>query len=116
MSMKNPLKPARIEPATFRIVAQHLNHSATAVPITNFKGNQKGSYISTNEDSEEIYVMNRFYYHYDDEYDKDNEEEGVNKEERRNESDENSDEIRAYGNNAKNEDYGDNDEQDDVSQ
>ena len=29
--MKNPLKPARIEPATFRFVAQHLNHCATAV-------------------------------------------------------------------------------------
>jgi hypothetical protein len=24
--MKNPLTPAGIEPATFRIVAQHLNH------------------------------------------------------------------------------------------
>jgi len=33
MSMKNPLTPAGIEPATFRIVAQHLNHCATAVPI-----------------------------------------------------------------------------------
>jgi len=32
MSMKNPLTPAGIEPATFRIVAQHLNHYATAVP------------------------------------------------------------------------------------
>ena len=30
--MKNPLTPARIEPATFRFVAQHLNHCATAVP------------------------------------------------------------------------------------
>jgi len=30
--MKNPLTPAEIEPATFRFVAQHLNHSATAVP------------------------------------------------------------------------------------
>jgi len=29
--MKNPLTPAGIEPATFRIVAQHLNHCATAV-------------------------------------------------------------------------------------
>jgi len=28
--MKNP---ARIEPATLRFVAQHLNHCATAVPI-----------------------------------------------------------------------------------
>jgi len=26
MSMKNPLTPTGIEPATFRFVAQHLNH------------------------------------------------------------------------------------------
>jgi len=32
MSMKNPLTPAGIEPATFRFIAQHLNHCATAVP------------------------------------------------------------------------------------
>ena len=31
MSMKNPLTPAGIETATFRFVAQHLNHYATAV-------------------------------------------------------------------------------------
>ena len=30
--MKNSLTPAGIEPATFRFVAQHLNHYATAVP------------------------------------------------------------------------------------
>jgi len=30
--MKNPLTPAGIEPATFRFVAQHPNHCATAVP------------------------------------------------------------------------------------
>ena len=30
--MKNPLTPAGIESATFRFVAQHLNHCATAVP------------------------------------------------------------------------------------
>jgi len=35
MSMKNPLTPAGIEPATFRFVAQHLNHCATAVPNLN---------------------------------------------------------------------------------
>jgi len=29
--MKNPLTLAEIEPATFRFVAQHLNHCATAV-------------------------------------------------------------------------------------
>ena len=32
MSTKNPLTPAGIEPATFRFVAQHLNHCANAVP------------------------------------------------------------------------------------
>jgi len=32
MSMKNPSTPAGIELATFRFVAQHLNHCATAVP------------------------------------------------------------------------------------
>jgi len=30
--MKNPLTLAEIEPATFRFVAQHINHCATAVP------------------------------------------------------------------------------------
>ena len=30
--MKNPLTLAGFEPATFRFVAQHLNHCATAVP------------------------------------------------------------------------------------
>jgi len=30
-SMKNPLTPAGIKPATFRFVAQHLNHCATTV-------------------------------------------------------------------------------------
>ena len=34
MSMKNPLTPAGIEPATFRFVAQHLNHCATAIPMS----------------------------------------------------------------------------------
>jgi len=31
--MKNPVIPAGIEPATFRFVAQHLNHCATAVTL-----------------------------------------------------------------------------------
>ena len=30
MSMKDSLTPAGIEPATYRFVAQHLNHCATA--------------------------------------------------------------------------------------
>ena len=32
---KIPVTPSGIEPATFRFVAQHLNHFATAVPISN---------------------------------------------------------------------------------
>ena len=32
--MKNPMTLAGIEPATFRFVAQHLNHCATVVPST----------------------------------------------------------------------------------
>jgi len=35
--MKNPLTPAGIEPATYRFVAQHLNHCATAVPNISFE-------------------------------------------------------------------------------
>ena len=38
MSMKDPLTPTGIEPATFRIVAQHLNHCATAVPLEQYCG------------------------------------------------------------------------------
>jgi len=30
--MKNPMTPVGIEPASFRLVAQHLDHCATAVP------------------------------------------------------------------------------------
>jgi len=30
---KIPMTPARIEPATFRLVEQRLNHCATAVPV-----------------------------------------------------------------------------------
>jgi len=33
MSVKTPLTPARIEPVTFRFVAQHLNHCATQAYI-----------------------------------------------------------------------------------
>ena len=31
--MNIPMTPDGIEPATFRFVAQHLNHCATAVPL-----------------------------------------------------------------------------------
>jgi len=33
MSLKNPLTPGGIEPATFRFVAQNLNHYDNAVPL-----------------------------------------------------------------------------------
>jgi hypothetical protein len=38
--MKNPLTPAGIEPASFRFVAQHLNHCAIAVPTSQGAGEQ----------------------------------------------------------------------------
>ena len=41
--MKNPLTPAGIEPATFRFVAQHLKHCATAVPNDCTANWEKGS-------------------------------------------------------------------------
>jgi len=37
MSKKNPLTPSGIEQATFRFVAQHLNHCATANVVYNGK-------------------------------------------------------------------------------
>ena len=43
--MKNPPTSAGIEPATFRFVAQHLNHCATAVPSSAMKsGETYGSF------------------------------------------------------------------------
>jgi len=43
--MKDPLTLAGIEPTTFRFVAQHLNHCATAVPhppgVSNTKNEHK---------------------------------------------------------------------------
>jgi hypothetical protein len=33
---KNPMTPSGIEPATFRFVAQNLNHCATAPPFTDY--------------------------------------------------------------------------------
>jgi hypothetical protein len=34
---KNPVTPSGIEPATFRFVAQNLNHCATAIPFGNWQ-------------------------------------------------------------------------------
>ena len=42
--MKNPMTPHRIEPATFRFVAQRLNQCATAVP-TPYKTSAKQNKI-----------------------------------------------------------------------
>ena len=44
--MKNPLTPAGIEPVAFRIVAQHLNHCATAVPLQ-LHGDESWSILNT---------------------------------------------------------------------
>ena len=44
MSMKNPLTPAGIDPATFRFVAQHLNHCATAEGYTDKMGKTRHVY------------------------------------------------------------------------
>ena len=45
MSMKNPMTPAGIEPATFRFVAQHLNHCATAVPLIGCNSGSNGGLV-----------------------------------------------------------------------
>ena len=46
ISMKFPITPAGIEPATFRFVAQHLNHCVTAVPQTTGETNKKSKVTS----------------------------------------------------------------------
>jgi len=53
MSMKNPLTPAGIEPATFRFVVQHLNHCATVVPVKYhvIQGNSGGKFNIFGTDS-----------------------------------------------------------------
>ena len=58
------MTPARIAPATFRFVAQHLNHCATAVP-------QKYEVQKINSHTEEpvgfvvdILVVNIFFFQY----------------------------------------------------
>ena len=60
--MKNPLTLAGIEPATFRFVAQHLNHCATAVPEM-YSIYQKSYRYSPNYI---YYVTNRLLFHYSD--------------------------------------------------
>ena len=64
--MKNPLTPAGIEPATFRFVAQHLNHCVTAVPNTmvlyyNLMGppSYMRSFVDRNVVMRRIPVLNR---------------------------------------------------------
>ena len=52
--MKNPLTPGGIEPATFRFVAQHLNHCATAVPLVcTITGNKSKLHTE--------YIRNHYY-------------------------------------------------------
>ena len=47
MSLKNPLTPAGIEPATFRFVAQLLNHCATADGLLSCATKSKGFFHDT---------------------------------------------------------------------
>ena len=56
MSMKNPMTPAGIEPATLRFVAQHLNHCATAGP----EGSRKlrfPDYMTTAQDGGKVSAL-----------------------------------------------------------
>ena len=46
--MKNPQTPAGIEPATFRLVAQYLNHCATVVPLFKQYSQEKNAVQNTN--------------------------------------------------------------------
>ena len=59
--MKNPLTPAGIEPATFRFVAQHLNHCATAVPWVQYSSlcNAKASVPTV---SSRHMILNKVYH------------------------------------------------------
>jgi len=45
--MTNPLTPVGIEPATFRFVAQHLNHCAAAVPPRQYIHSQNKHFQNT---------------------------------------------------------------------
>jgi hypothetical protein len=44
MSLKNPVAPPEIDPGTFRLVAQRLNHCATPGPLHFMYMAQKQSY------------------------------------------------------------------------
>ena len=48
--MKNPLTPGGIEPASFRFVAQHLNHCATAVPLEVSRKLRCPDFVTTAQD------------------------------------------------------------------
>jgi len=56
---KIPLTPAGIEPATFRFVAQHLNHCATAVPHKVQGTFRNSRFNSDNHDSINYYSLVR---------------------------------------------------------
>jgi hypothetical protein len=53
MSMKNSMTPAGIEPATFRFVAQHLKHCATAVPTV--QGSETNPEAPNKKEKQEIH-------------------------------------------------------------
>jgi len=59
MSMKNPLIPSGIEPATLRFVAQHLNHCATAIPSNKDVQNIFFSWLDQFPDVSVMYSMAR---------------------------------------------------------
>ena len=58
--MKHPLTPAGIEPATFRFVAQHLCHCATAVPLLDFIAALKRSPVQTTLNKEKFWRFSNY--------------------------------------------------------
>jgi len=57
MSIKNSMTPSGMEPATFRFVAQHLNHCATAVPYVELYGLFKDVLLKKNGSSSHKYCL-----------------------------------------------------------